>query len=125
MVSSPNDPARPTRVRRSDQMQSKAFGQIVNVANRQACTWLGYIDQLAPFKNRGHFLDPSSLVDSSSGESPPVEKAHIHLRPINPESLIEVCIYPKKNIANCYVSFSMRQRKDGGAYHSEISRPPI
>jgi hypothetical protein len=77
-------------------MQSKAFGQIVNVANRQACTWLGYIDQLAPFKNRGHFLDPSSLVDSSSGESPPVEKAHIHLRPINPESLIEACIYSKK-----------------------------
>lgn len=38
MVSSPNDPARPTRVRRSGQMQSKAFRQIVNVANRQACT---------------------------------------------------------------------------------------
>jgi hypothetical protein len=81
-------------------MQSKVFGQIVNVANRQACTRLGYVDQLAPFKDRGHFLDPSSLVDCLTKKTSPIEKAYFHLRPISHLSLKEAYTYPSKIIKN-------------------------
>lgn len=75
MVSLPDHPALPPRLRPSCQMEHEVLREIINVANRQARTYLTHVDQSAPFKNAIRCsLNPSGLIDRSPEEQTPIEK---------------------------------------------------
>jgi hypothetical protein len=101
MVPPPNNLAAPTSVSLPCQMQRETFREIVNVADRQACAGLGYVDQRAPLENRRHFLDPNDLVGRSSRVLPPIEETHVHMPAVALNIFMEACSYTSKTNANC------------------------
>ena len=79
MVALPDHPALPARLRPSCQMEHEALREVINVANRQARTYLTHVDQGAAFKNAVRCsLDPSGLIDCSPKEQTPVEEISAH-----------------------------------------------
>jgi hypothetical protein len=80
VVSPPDHPALSPERESSDEMQREVLGEIINVTDCQARTDLAHVDQRAPFKNAGHFLAPSGLVDRSTKKQTPIEKMRVHWR---------------------------------------------
>ena len=79
MVSLPDHPALPPRLRHSCQMEHEVLREIINVANRQARTYLTHVDLGAPFKNAIRCpLDPSRHIDRSPEEQTPIEEIRAH-----------------------------------------------
>jgi hypothetical protein len=81
MVSLPDHPALPTRLRSSCQMQRKLLREIINVHDRQTRTYFRQVDERAPLENVARrSFDPSRL-EHSSKEPAPIEKVRVHLVP--------------------------------------------
>jgi hypothetical protein len=79
MLALPDHPALPARFRPSSQMEHEALREIINVADRQARTYLRHVDQRAAFKNAVRCpLDPSGLIDRSPKEQTPIEEISVH-----------------------------------------------
>jgi hypothetical protein len=67
------------RARFSCQMQGEVIRKIINVSDRQPCTYLGHVDECAPFENviRSSF-DPSWLIDGSPKQQTPIKEMCAH-----------------------------------------------
>jgi hypothetical protein len=82
MVSLPDDPALPTRLGSSCQMQRELLRKIIDIHDRQARTYFTQVNECAPLENVARrSLDPSGLIERSSKEPTPIEKVRVHLVP--------------------------------------------